>query len=508
MPIPPAEAADSAEAASSFTEYLVAALSHFADARWLGTHSPFATPYFLGSVLAASGAADSPQRRGQVLQRVLLQAALALDEPLEHADDIPLETLKDLLRHGTREQQLLYWKYVHHPKAPVEFIIDQMIVAKATYHRNVKEKLPALLQQLGQTVLRLIRPSLRLEPPPLAGLVGRDGLLGAIRATLEESPVLMLDGMPGVGKTALAAGVAARWPGPVFWYTVRPALNDSASSFLLILGLFLHTHGTSHLWSQMIVDGAAIQPQIAAQLAVADLKALAQIPLLCIDGIDVLHSGDQPRHAVLQALLAALAEAAAGTARMIAIGQPLPVQHAAHLTVPTFDRDAAAEFLRQSGVRLPSSDEARAFEYARGNIQALKMLAILYHAGETLDSMLERLPRLPSMVAFATRLRHHLAPDEQRLIGRLAVFRQPVPLYLWGDESAAVEQLRRRQIVHVHAEGSVSVWPALREAFYALLSDGERQLNHRIAATIRTQSGQYTAAAYHYVRSGHPELAV
>ncbi|MBZ0290298.1 MAG: hypothetical protein K8I30_21920, partial [Anaerolineae bacterium] len=55
-------------------------------------------------------------------------------------------------------------------------------------------------------------------------LVGRDALLGRIYTRLRENQPVQINGVPGIGKTALAATLAAAYteqPGGVLWLAVN-----------------------------------------------------------------------------------------------------------------------------------------------------------------------------------------------------------------------------------------------------------------------------------------------
>src|SRR5919109_1055644 len=76
--------------------------------------------------------------------------------------------------------------------------------------------------------------SLPVTIPPK--LVGRDALLGKIYTRLRENAPIQIFGAPGVGKTALAARLAAAYteqPGGVLWLNVE---NSTIEELIVRVG--------------------------------------------------------------------------------------------------------------------------------------------------------------------------------------------------------------------------------------------------------------------------------
>lgn len=492
-------------AAPTFTATLKDALEHFNDPAWLGAHSPLAAPYFLGAA-AGEGAGGTPRLRGLTLQKVLLSAALMLSEPFDERRDLSPAAALERLRQGSREQKLIYWKYLHHPRQSVQFISDQLNVARATFHRDVKDKLPEIIRSVAQNLIQVVRPSLRLEMPPAAPFSGRADLLAEV-AGLARAGGVCLTGPIGVGKTALAARLAAGWPGDVMWLTFRPDLNDSPIGLLLGLGLFLHTHGASQLWSQIVADSDRINPQVAVGLAQADINSLARRPLICLDDIDLIREAATPARSAVRATLEALL-AAGGGASFVLIGRAPWSDALPQRDVPALSSAEAAALLHDQKVLASPDEYAALWDYTQGNAQALKLVGMLYHSGETPEAMLARLAASPLVSTFSERLQQSLSAPEQRMIRELAVFRRPVPSQHWPAAGALLDALVERQIVQRDSRDAIWLWPLLKDAAYRQMSPAEKAASHRAAAGVRTQGGEYTAAAYHYAQGGAPDLAL
>jgi hypothetical protein len=126
------------------------ALDHFHEVIWLGQYSPLASPYFLGERLLKATTEPDVLQCGHCVQQLLLAAA----------DELPQQSA----RWGQRWRDLLQESYFNPTTLPVHRIIPKLHLAEATYHRQRN----AAVQQLGQAIIRLVKPALRLEPvaPP------------------------------------------------------------------------------------------------------------------------------------------------------------------------------------------------------------------------------------------------------------------------------------------------------------------------------------------------------
>ena len=62
----------------------------------------------------------------------------------------------------------------------------------------------------------------------------------------------------------------------VFWFTIRPGLNDRLSHLLFTLAYFLSRQGTNKLWSQLVADEGRINLDIVLNLLGYDLKKISR----------------------------------------------------------------------------------------------------------------------------------------------------------------------------------------------------------------------------------------
>ena len=478
------------------------ALKQFHNPTWLGEKSPLASPYFLGERLpnVTTTSASDALARGQTLQQLLIEAA---EQVAQHQK-----------RWGQLWRDLLQASYFTPDPLPVYQIIHTLHLSEAAYHRHRN----AAIQQLGQAIIGLVKPALRLEvgaAPPR--LLGRVQTLTELLTALDAGKTVSLSGPGGVGKTTLGQALAHHFaPAATFWYTFAPGLNDRSHSLLFALAWFLQGQGRSTLWSQLVANRGELSAAVALNLLRYDCANLdSRRILLCFDEIDLLRPGESEAHAQLLPLL----ESLRGLVPLLYIGQKVLVETDLHQALSGLTPPAVAALLQAAGLALAESELAALHRSTQGNPRLLELFSALANslqrAGESavaaITNALASFAHEPSLEFLLRRIWRHLNESEMYLLELLAVFRNPMPRTAWNDQAqqAAIDQLCRWQLVQVDERGSLQLLPAFRDAIYqTLLASEERELLHLEAAALRAQYGQFTAAAYHYAAGGEGALAV
>ncbi|MFN8489858.1 MAG: hypothetical protein U0350_19895 [Caldilineaceae bacterium] len=486
----------------AFARQVEQALDHFANADWLGVHSPLAAPYFLGQALMLITLGDNVRQRGEALQSILLQTANQLEDELQ-----------ELL-------QIVYFR--RNPQLENVGLALALHMSERTFYRTRLRAIAALAQALNQTLL----PPLRLETPSERTLVGRTGAFTAALTTIEAGRSVYLSGASGMGKTTLGAAIVRQWlanhkePSPresnhqpayeitnrrAFWYTLRIGFNDQVASLIFALGYFLRSLGASYTWRQLVADRGVADPARLLGLLRYDLTNLQSVlPLLCLDEIDTLQA-EVSEHAQILHLLEELHT----LCPLLLIGQQVVLDADHHLRLAGVAEDELAGILEQAYTPpLTATLRQQLLTTTRGNPALILLFAALVRDGDDPEVALQALVKAPSREALFNRIWRRLNEEERHLLLELAVFRNPAPLDVWQDQSLHLERLRQRDLVYFDNTGGVQCAPHLQRWAYAQLPAELKPLLHIRAADVREARAEYVAAMYHAIEGRQPAHAV
>jgi tetratricopeptide (TPR) repeat protein len=497
-----------------FDKALVDALKHYNDPQWLGQHSPLATPYFLGHLLEQAEQPGSVPGRGRGLQRAIYQAAATI-----WPGELP-QSRKSLLKLVENERAeepygprylflLLDLRYLRRfflpSSAPntVGAMYDILNVSETRFFAHLQKA----RHELAEALLRVTRPSLRLESPLQPLLIGRDDLLERVRSDLAQNWSVTLSGQAGIGKTSLGAYLAQNWSsGPVFWHTFRPGLNDDLASVVFGLAHFLYQHGCSSLWLQLMANETVLENlELLAGFLREDLECAARLPvLLCFDELDLLHtSKSQPRHGVHKQILELL-ESLQGLAPLLLIGQKGIIDTSAHYELQPLTKEGVQALLQHKAVETQESI-AEIQQLTGGNPRFLEIYIALRKSLDPLKRL--DLGQSPSVKPLFNRLWKRLDEAERDLLMALSIFRSMTPQDAWRDHGG-LQSLQQRSLLKFDARGGVALLSIFRELVHDELPEEQRRLLHQDGALIRSQRGQYTEAAHHLWQAGQFETAV
>ena len=481
----------------TFDDQIKQVLKSFHEPERLAAESPLATAYFLSGALQRS---DQPRAWADLLQQEVLGAADSLwgENPPSQRETL-LDQLAEIVqqpgsgRYHYIVLELRYFNRFVRPRATQDIWEEYLRQSRAEFYRDLNTATTAL----GERLLARLRPTGRLDAPPtLEGFIGRTSLVDLSLHALAKAETVGLDGPSGAGKTTLAAAIAKRWPTTaIFWFTVRPALNDDLHHLLHALAYFFTQHGESRLWRLLMANaGRADDLNLILGMARADCAALAQ-PLLCIDEADVWQDPARP----VWRFLAGLAEETA----LLLIGQRVPAPTAHRFTVGGFSVDETATLLAAAGIRLSATELDRLHERTGGNPRLLWLSSTLLQRGESLDDLLA--DGTPFQL-YLTHLWERLSPAERSLLQSLSVFHAAAPADAW--DAAVLAELAARHLLLTDDRGGVSLLPSLRSAVEAELSVELRERLHAQAAVLYGERGEATLAAYHFHLADQPQAAI
>jgi tetratricopeptide (TPR) repeat protein len=497
---------------STYEQCVQTALKHYADAEWLGDHSPLAQPYFLGM---HSSTMPSAAQRGQALQQAIAEAWETLWGGALPADEQTLlDQFYDSIRKSGKGSQyfalaleLRYLRRVVQPQKPCLVWENYLKVSKAQYHRDLSEA----VRKLGENLLRGVHSGLHIERPMSpAALYGRQTNLDELFAILSLGKSVNLCGMSGMGKTSLAAAICQRWPdGSFFWYTVRPRLNDRLDGFLFVFAYFLHQHGASGLWQQILADHGEIKNlEMAESLAMHAVRQLDPPPLLVIDDADLLRpvtfEAQNQEYARFLGFLKSLRK----NATVLFVGQRVTLTDTHHIELGGITLAALLEWLRALKIDHQPNDLQDLLNYTSGAPRLLTLCLALIQNGMPVNAITAQLKNNPGVGALMSRLINQIDEVERQVFAELAIFRQSAPVDAWQERQPALKSLAERGLVQVDLLGGVSLFPVWSDLALAELSPETKATLHGWAARARLARGEYTEAAYHYWQAGYPETAI
>lgn len=559
--------------ASTFYDHLKLALEFYNNPSILQQHSPLATPYFLRqdlSTLPTTTNQDSPSAEALPQEKepnwgemLALRLAAALDALWPGT----APTSSEALFAGTESDdaqdaascyhylvlELNYFKRIYSPPPTTQAQIynDILHIGRTTHDRHLKEA----VEHLGNILLKQLRPSMRLELPTHAGaFLGRDALLAESSDRLSRQESISFIGPGGIGKTTLATIISEKWrPNPVFWFTVRYNFSDRLPSLLFSLGYFLHQHGGSGLWLQLVANGGTIDDgNLALALTLSDLKQLSHLPLLCFDEVDLLHATDVDNTPDHHMQLLTFIESLRNHVPLLLVGQQAVIETTITFTLDRLGEPHIREWLTIQKIAHKDSEVDALASYTKGNPRLLTLCFALHQSlmlessqdqeqtqEITLADTLARLPSAPGLMPIWLRLRRRLSPNEKSLLNAISVFREAAPEDAWdtledaeledepddasGEEnndklvqaptaesiaSQTIEHLHRRQLIQRDGAGGITLLPALSEIIYTEMAVEQREMAHLHAAYVHMVRGEVTEAAYHFSRGGHPEEAI
>ncbi len=469
--------------ADAFVRAVEQALEKCKDIEWLGRQSPLAAPYFIGNRLGAPDAATTPEQRGQALGNALREAA---------ADSATIST--------THQHVLNASFFQRKPSLNNTGIARQLGLSEATYYRHRS----AAIEALAHTFNQLVVPPLRAEFPRAQRIVGRQAISQACFDALAHRHSIALTGRSGIGKTAIGTAIANQWGRErVFWFTVRPGLNDSLSAFAFSVGHFLRGLGASNAWRQLAADHGAINAEHILGLIRYDLNALYGQPvLICIDDSDQLRPETRSHAQVIQ-----FVEALGRATPVLSLSQQPLFDVEQQFVLSGLSLEETCALLVMEQVTLNAAECAALHDVTRGHPLLLKLSAMLMREGEPTETIARQLLGERSVEAVFARVWKRLSNDERAFLMALSVFRAPSPADAWQTHAHVLARLIEAELVHAH-DGGVTVTPHIRELVHARIDADALPALHLHAAAIRESRGEFTPAAHHYVQASQPAMAV
>jgi tetratricopeptide (TPR) repeat protein/transcriptional regulator with XRE-family HTH domain len=336
-------------------------------------------------------------------------------------------------------------------------------------------------------------------PAPPRDAVARPGVLAELRERLAGERAVVVLGLPGMGKTTLAAALA-REHGPerACWLTLSAGLTTSIDAILGRLGRALG------------VEEPSPPPPLEARLERFGAALAARPLLLCLDGAQLLHDDETVLRALSHLVQATPARL------LLTSRERLALPGLAVLRLGGLEPEEARALVARLGGPLPPELVERLIARTGGSPMLLRLSLPRLRAAPDPAELVEHLETQPEVAAYLldTTL-GHLSEGAAGLLGLLAVCRQPVDLH---DEALVdlyqasegpcdllddLAELQRHQLVDHPAQAQLH--PLVHDHAYArLVGDvARRRRLHRLIATwYELVREDPLEAAWHFSQAG------
>ena len=338
-----------------------------------------------------------------------------------------------------------------------------------------------------------------------ANFAGRARELETLRRRLEDRRLVVIQGIAGIGKTALAARLVAEARGsrPVFWYRFHEW--DTLRSFLGPFSDFLAQHGRRKLRTYLsskpdldLNEAAYLMQEctrgFSAILVLDDLHKASDefLPLLSL-ALEVLERNDGLRAVVT-----------ARSMRRFYDRRDVVVKGlVAELELGGLDEEGSRELLRMRSI--DDSQHRRAFALTGGHPLALELF--VPGPGEA-----EQKGNIGRYIEEEISAR--LSVAEKGLLRMASAYRYPVPAdaLFTGPETTyeSLQSLVSRSLLREVSAGVFDIHDFVRDFFYSRLSPYERAELHRRAARFYSKGSDGRGALeliHHSLRAGEHAAA-
>ena len=494
-----------------FERHLKQALRIYDEPDRLGRESPLASPYVLSRALRDVPRPVTEHTRGTLLQGEIRKAAVRLwGGPLPASREEMLDSITQARRDPDNPRYAYvvlelrcFQEYVQPYRTSDIWEQPHLLPGSKSQHYR---DFDAAIKRLSPLLLDSLRPALRPEHPrPASHIFGYQQHLGLLIEALQNGRCVTLSGPGGIGKTNLAAAAVAHInTHPIFWYTMRPSFNDSASSLLFALAAFLHEYNAHNLWQYLLSsNGQLAELHLALGLLRQDLsQCKPHAPIICLDDLEqvLLNSLElAPHHAQLLDLI----EGLRGSSALLLISQrPLPAGDV-NIELHGLNAQDIQHMWQSAGRDMSSQQAAQLYSYTSGNA---RLLTLMFTLQEDSSDLPQQRDTAPSFLPAFQRLWRRLTAEERRALQQLCVYQGYAPEDML--DASVLESLRQLHLIDGDDAGGVALIPALAPVIQHDLSAERRVALHAEAAMVRLERGEYTAAAFHFVHSNQEARAI
>jgi len=357
---------------------------------------------------------------------------------------------------------------------------NDLALSASTYSRAKRQGLDRITAVMPQIIERMIESPQALTSqrlPRTSDFIGRREEQSYYAWRLQTEGVAHIWGLPGSGKTALAAELAAdghRYGQTILWHTCRAGRDSTLIGIIRGLAQALAAAGDDTLWRELRQAPAELNPTNLLDSLRAGLLARPAVVVL-----DDAHHADAEETAVLLDALADLV--ARRSIRLLLAGRD-PIEGLSYSPLPgLIEREA--QLLWSGGPTLPSEQWRALYAMTGGMPEPIRRAAAAYRRSGELARPGDWMQEVEAWAFEA--IWNRLGEPEQRLLAAThALEAQP-----WGERTAlvcetldipseALKPLLLRGLLHID-EATVRIYAALRAAAAARLR-GDELLRARV----------------------------
>ncbi|WP_161569299.1 protein kinase domain-containing protein [Candidatus Oscillochloris fontis] len=399
-----------------------------------------------------------------------------------------------------------------HVRPEVEALVRRTL-ARAPVERPSAAQLLAELDELLEQ--RNLPPPEPEHPPTPPRLVGRTADLCRLQDALAQNGAVALVGMPGAGKTALAATFAQQVPATThcFWHSFRNAEGPDVLIWRLA-GWLAHL-GQPDTWQRLQgarqSGGPPLSPELLASYLVQQMRGWNG--LICLDD---LHLAED---AALLRVIGVLIDAAhAAGLRLLATARTIPtaLRGLVSLSLAGLAEEAACELVVQKVAGIDHQQAQVIAQATEGNAQFLTLAIAALKRGVRPAQLVQQLMASDDLGEYLLReVDAGLSSAERKLMEALALLQgyggdQDVLSVLTGGRSVlrTLAGLLKRHLLSVEqrASGSLYRQHAIVQGFYyrSLPVRRRKTLHARAADYYADEVGDYLAAGRHFAHADLP----
>jgi ATP/maltotriose-dependent transcriptional regulator MalT/transcriptional regulator with XRE-family HTH domain len=352
------------------------------------------------------------------------------------------------------------------------------------------------------------------RPPEGLGFVGREAELVYYAEKLNRSHLVVINGMAGVGKTALAAVLARQEAklGKIFWHSFHA--REGVQAIVWSLAGFLAWHGQAELWrllqSAQLTGGEAPPPETLFDYLYELMHGRNY--LLCFDDFHLVED-DLLVHKLVKRLKTAIA---AGELAIIMTTRRRPDFALTTDVAPLSGLNLAdtRHLLGRYDLFLPEEQISELHRITAGNAQLLILAIEILRRADDPARLIQRLADVDDIERYLmAEVDEGLSGAEQAVMGAVAVLmgypgpREAIEAILnQGNVWRSLRYLTDRHLLMVNEgeAGKEYRQQAMVQAFYYhLLSQPQRRTLHRRAAEYyQNEPSDRLKAGLHFERAG------